>query len=130
MITGSCHCQAVKYQINGKLAHARHCHCNTCRKIHGTVYASSAVVGRPAFSLVTGIDKISEYESSPGKRRCFCSNCGAHIYAYLDAKPHVIMVRLGTIDGDPGIRPERHIWVSHKAPWYEINDNLPQEMQM
>ena len=27
---------------------------------------------------------------------------------------------------DPGVRPQAHIWVSHKAPWYEITDSLSQ----
>ena len=35
-------------------------------------------------------------------------------------------VSLGTVKGDPGLRPEAHIFVSSKAPWYEITDHLPQ----
>jgi len=33
---------------------------------------------------------------------------------------------LGTLDGDPGLRPERHVFVANKAPWFEITDDLPQ----
>lgn len=29
-------------------------------------------------------------------------------------------------EGDPGIKPESHIFIGSKAPWHEINDNLPQ----
>jgi hypothetical protein len=32
----------------------------------------------------------------------------------------------GAIEGDPGIKPESHIFIGSKAPWHEINDNLPQ----
>jgi hypothetical protein len=28
--------------------------------------------------------------------------------------------------GDPGLRPERHVFVANKAPWFEITDELPQ----
>jgi hypothetical protein len=35
-------------------------------------------------------------------------------------------IALGTLDDDPGIRPESHIFVCSKAPWFEITDNLPQ----
>ncbi len=35
-------------------------------------------------------------------------------------------VSLGTIIGDPKLRPEAHIFVGSKAPWYEITDDLPQ----
>lgn len=33
---------------------------------------------------------------------------------------------LGTVDGDPGVRPGKHVLVGSKAPWYEITDALPQ----
>jgi hypothetical protein len=37
-----------------------------------------------------------------------------------------ISVRLGTLDGDPGIRPEFHTYVDSKAPWDELpDDGLP-----
>ena len=32
----------------------------------------------------------------------------------------------GCLDDDPGIRPERHIFVASKAPWHEISGALPQ----
>jgi len=30
------------------------------------------------------------------------------------------------LDDDPGVRPESHIFVGSKAPWYDITDDLPQ----
>jgi len=32
---------------------------------------------------------------------------------------------MGTLDDDPGLRPQAHIFVGSKAPWYEIADELP-----
>jgi len=101
-----------------------YCHCHSCRRIHGTVHGSSALVAREGFQVVAGADSVSEYESSPGKKRCFCCRCGSHVYAVVDGHPDVFL-RLGTLDGDPGVRAEAHIWVNDKAPWYEINDELP-----
>jgi hypothetical protein len=35
-------------------------------------------------------------------------------------------VRLGTVDGDPGIRPEKHQFTGYAAVWEEIpDDGLP-----
>ena len=130
MITGGCHCGAVKFEIAGEITGAQHCHCHTCRRIHGTVYQSSAIAKRADFHLIQGDDAIREYESSPGKKRCFCSRCGSPIYSYRDDEPRFLFLRLGTIDGDPGVRPTRHIWVSEKAPWYEIHGDLPQLPEM
>ena len=30
------------------------------------------------------------------------------------------------VTGDPGVRPESHIFVGSKAPWFEITDDLTQ----
>ena len=38
----------------------------------------------------------------------------------------IIRVPAGTLDGDPGIRPQRHLFVDFKAPWFEITDSLGQ----
>lgn len=130
MLTGTCHCGAVEFEIAGEIRGFQHCHCDTCRRIHGTVYGSSAVTDRSAFRITQGAGAITEYESSPGKKRCFCSRCGSPIYAYRDAEPRWVVLRMGTVDGDPGVRPTRHIWVSQKAPWYEIHDELPQLAEM
>ena len=44
MVTGSCHCQTVRFEITAEIRGFMHCHCHTCRKINGTLYGSSALV--------------------------------------------------------------------------------------
>ena len=125
MIGGGCHCGAVRYEATAEIEGVIHCHCKTCRKINGTVYGSSGILPATAFRLVAGQDVLTPYESSPGKNRWFCSQCGSHIYAQSQANPDNVVLRIGTIDGDPGIRSRQHIWMSHKPAWYEVNDDLP-----
>ncbi|MBN8239139.1 GFA family protein [Marinobacter hydrocarbonoclasticus] len=50
----------------------------------------------------------------------FCKRCGSHLVAERPAQPHVI-VRVATLDYDPGLKPEAHIWVSHDVPWLEYD---------
>ena len=38
-----------------------------------------------------------------------------------DRRPRVLV-----IDDDPGVRPDKHIFIEKKAPWYTITDSLPQ----
>jgi hypothetical protein len=38
----------------------------------------------------------------------------------------MVLIRTGSLDGDPGVRPQMHIWVKAKAPWHEICDGIPQ----
>jgi hypothetical protein len=53
----------------------------------------------------------------------FCSNCGSILGGTDNGK--IIAVTLGTVDGDPGVRPRSNIFVGSKAPWYDITDDLP-----
>jgi hypothetical protein len=32
----------------------------------------------------------------------------------------------GLLDADPGLRPDKHIFVEHKSDWFPISDSLPQ----
>ncbi len=37
-----------------------------------------------------------------------------------------VILRLASLDTDPGERPKAHIWASHDLPWLDYGDNLPQ----
>lgn len=126
MHTGSCLCKKVTFQISTQVRRFHHCHCRTCRKVHATVYGSSALVDEASFQIASGEESLSQYDSSPGKTRYFCKNCGTHVFARCDRNPNDVVLRIGALDGDLGIKAHRHIWVSHKPDWYEIADDLPQ----
>jgi len=114
---GSCLCGAVEYEID-QLGPIGHCHCRTCRKAHAAIFASTARVNREHFHVLRGEDKLSSFESSPGKLRRFCSLCGSQVVAERPGQPHVIL-RVATLDDDPGLRPSLHIWRSHDVPWLQ-----------
>jgi hypothetical protein len=124
MVRGSCLCGAVKYQIKGPLTEARNCHCSMCRKAQGTAFRSRASTPASGFHWVEGEDLVTFYESSAGTFRGFCRVCGSPIVSKFPGTPHY-GVPLGTIDGDPGVRPEMHVHVESKAPWFTITDDLP-----
>ena len=125
MINGSCLCGRITYEIDGKLGAVTYCHCVTCRKAQGGAFVVGAPARRKYFRLLSGVDAITEYESSPGKRRGFCRVCGSPIWSRRDGDPETLRLRLGALDGDPGRRPVAHIWVGEKAPWFTITDDLP-----
>jgi len=113
----------VSYEID-RLESLGHCHCITCRKTHSAAYATTGRVPRANFRWLTGEDKLTSYESSPGKRRFFCSICGCHIIAARDGSAYVLL-RAATLDADPGLRPQRHIWRSHDVPWLVDDGAIP-----
>ena len=121
---GSCLCGAIAYEIDKLDMPICHCHCRTCRKAHAAAFASTAGVMRENFRWVKGEERLTAFESSPGKLRHFCSVCGTHLVAERHVQPHVIL-RVATLDEDPGQRPAMHIWCSHHAPWLRDDDGIP-----
>ncbi len=124
---GSCLCGGVKYEITGEIGEIIHCHCTTCRKAHASAFSSVSAVDKDDIQFTNGEKLLKSFESSPGKNRYFCSNCGSQIFAQRENQEHVIF-RLGTLDIMPELKSKEHIWVSLKAPWYDLCEasQLPQ----
>lgn len=126
MIQGSCLCRGVRFEIDATPGLVAVCHCESCRKAQGAAFAVNAPVPRSAFRLVAGEELVASYESSAGKHRAFCSRCGSPVFSRRDDDPETLRIRLGTVDGDPGVRPAVHGWTSDKAPWERLpDDGLP-----
>lgn len=125
VIEGRCLCGGIRFRIIGKLGPVGICHCRECRKASGSAFAANAPVRMKYFELTAGADLVSEYESSPGKFRAFCSRCGSPVYSRRTGESDIRRIRLGSLDSDPQRRPLVHVWVDEKAPWYEIRDDLP-----
>ncbi len=126
MLEGSCLCGGVRFRLAGRLGPAGFCHCKQCQRASGSAFAANAPVREKYFQIIAGAQIVSEYESSPGKFRAFCSRCGSPVYSRRDSEPELRRIRLGTLDSDPERRPLAHVWVSAKAPWYSIEDSLVQ----
>ncbi len=126
MIRGGCYCGAVKYEIAGRLLIFANCHCPDCRKFSGSAFSSVLAVVEKGFKVTSGEENLVPYASSPGKHRYFCKTCGCHVFARAEQRPGMVLVRAGSLDDDPGMRPQCHIWVNAKAPWHEIHDSLTQ----
>lgn len=124
MISGSCLCGAIAYEAGGLTGAMGHCHCRTCRKAHGAAFSTTARVARQNFRWLRGVDKLSSFESSPGKWRRFCSKCGSQLIAEWITEPEVIL-RMGCVDAGVEQRPAAHIWRSEGADWYDPKDDLP-----
>ncbi|QFY78932.1 GFA family protein [Alcaligenes faecalis] len=125
---GSCLCGSVRYKISGPLSGGLNCHCSMCRKAHGAAFRSRAAVSVSDFQWVSGESQITWYESSQGNHRGFCRICGTPLLSRFDNHPSIYGLPLGALDDDPGVRPEKHVFVANKASWFEITDDLPQHV--
>lgn len=126
MHTGSCLCGGIRFQISGDLPPIIVCYCSQCRKAQGGPAGTNIPIPEAAFLLSDPEHLLQSYESSPGKRRCFCRRCGSPVLARRDAVPGVVRVRAGLITESisPGVAGHMH--VASKCNWWPINDDLPQ----
>jgi hypothetical protein len=73
------HLGITPFEILGPVGEVRLCHCDLCRRANGTAFSANARIPLERYRVIKGEDLISEYESSPGARRCFCSRCGSPV---------------------------------------------------
>lgn len=122
---GSCLCGEVELEITGPIKSIIHCHCSKCRKNSGTAFATNGFVSKKHFCILKGQDKLSRFETSPGKKRHFCRVCGSPVYSESDSTAEYVRLRLGILDSDIEQRPQSHNFVDSKANWEDLDANLP-----
>jgi hypothetical protein len=97
-----------------------------CRKHHGTMFATFLTAPREGFRWLTGEEEIVTYRSSERGLRPFCRICGSALPAVLPEWPTIVFVPAGNVEGDPGQRPQLHMFTASRASWFAITDSLPQ----
>ncbi len=123
--TGGCLCEAVKYEIHGKLYNVINCHCSKCRRTHGhhSAYSSSK---REELILLEkrGLKWYrSVKDETPDVYRGFCKECGSSLF--WDAKgDDYIYISAGTLDQPTGLKTIGHIWLGQAGDYYELTDDL------
>ena len=123
--TGRCLCGYVRYELAGELPSLVNCHCQFCRRAHGAAFVTVGWVSRSSFAFISGEDAVQRY-SRGGGFRCFCGRCGTRLFNGLSSGKSFISLVVATLDEDPPRGPVMHINLESKAPWYAINDGLPQ----
>ena len=124
-LTGGCLCGSVRYEVDGPFLRAGHCHCSRCRKPSGAAVCTQGRVLREQFRLLQGEDRIRVYREEGFASKAFCSTCGSSLFGGTWPDGPEVSIRLGGLDGDPGIRPQYHTFVDSRATWDEITDGLP-----
>ena len=125
-LTGGCGCGAVRFEISEPLLSARYCHCTRCQRRTGTACSASASVAPGSFRLVQGEDRMRAWKPEDGHEKWFCGDCGSALYTVNPDDRSQLGVRLGAVDGDPGVRPTARQFVAYAAPWEAIpDDGLP-----
>ena len=124
MLTGRCQCGAVRYEVEDAFVYAANCHCSQCRAATGSAFKPFAGIEREKLRLIAGQNELAVYGEADG-HDARCRACGSFLYSVVRDGAYV-HVAMGSLVDNPGIRPNKHIFVGSKAPWHEITDDLPQ----
>lgn len=81
-------------------------------------------VPREGFRLVAGEELVRVFTPpGGGAAKAFCSRCGSSLFGGTWPGGPEVSVRFGTLDEDPGIRPQYHAFVADLAPWDSLCDD-------
>ena len=124
-LTGQCACGTVRFEVTKPFDTAGYCHCKRCQRRTGALWALNGAVSGEHFAITEGEDKVRAWKPPDGLPKAYCGECGGHVFGGTLGGSFIV-VRLGAVDGDPGIRPEWHQFVSSAPDWEPLpDDGLP-----
>ena len=130
MIRGGCLCGGVRFEIGNVTGPFELCHCNRCRKVTGSAFMAGIGLLRKDFTWLSGTELVTTFdapilESPPPYHTSFCSVCGSPV-PDPDSDSEWFEIAAGLLDDEPDFLPDKHIYIEHKANWFQINDGIPQ----
>ena len=105
-VTGGCLCGSVRIVASGRPDRVGVCHCLDCRKHHGALFHSSAILPEEA---VTVEGETRDYEG-----RFFCPRCGSTVFGRSDGE---VEVNLGSLDAPDQFVPTYELWTVRRESW-------------
>ena len=92
---GSCHCGAVKYQVDADISRVDRCNCSICSK-KGAVFIR---VPSERFRLLQGKDDLKLYQfNTKVAAHYFCGHCGIHTFGHPRSTPELHLINVRCLD--------------------------------
>ena len=124
MLTGRCHCGAIRYQLHGEPNWSSLCHCRDCRRHAGAPCVGWGAYPEGALKLTQGLAKV--YHSSENGRRHFCGDCGTGLFYYNAVDlPGIADVQIATLDDPSAVCPQIQVQAAERIAWMERAHELP-----
>lgn len=123
MISGSCLCRAIRYEVTVPISELRHCHCKDCQKSSGAGGAVNAMIPSSGFRITHGEPRCFTKVADSGRtlHRFFCGDCGSPLFSRRELTPENTVLRAGTLDDSSGMKITANIWTRSARPWAYID---------
>ena len=124
MLTGRCHCGAIRYALKGEPLWSSLCHCEDCRRHAGAPLVGWGAFPESALAVTQGAPKV--YRSSEHGRRHFCADCGTGLFYYNAVHlPGIADVQIATLDDAGQLAPTIQVQAAERIGWMERAHELP-----
>lgn len=126
MITGRCHCGKIKYQFETPSEFCSHCHCESCRRTHGSAFVTWTSVSDDKLKIFEGKEFLKSYESSPQIVWYNCGHCFSPLFQKTRHSPGRTYITVASLNEALDRLPECHVSIEEKVDWLIVGDGLPQ----
>ena len=124
---GGCLCGAVRYRVTAEPISMRLCWCRDCQYLAAGNATANVVFPSEAITITGALgDYTGAADSGNVMHRKFCPICGTPMFSQAEVRPHLIIVRAGTLDDPAQVRPVATIWTESAPHWAAIHPDLPQ----
>ncbi len=129
MLRGRCHCERVRYEITGPVRQVVECHCESCRRLTGSVWHATGARQRDV-SITDDDGALHWYRSSEKVERGFCGHCGSTLFFRRDGAD-TITITAGSLDQPTGLKLMMRIFTDDMADYAadSSGDGIPSHAQ-
>jgi hypothetical protein len=125
-ITGGCFCGAVRYTAGADPIATRVCWCRDCQYLAAGSATVNLVFPADAVAVSGPLrDYVSDADSGNRMHRRFCERCGTPVTSAAESRPHLLILRAGTLDDPEQAKPALTIWTDSAPSWACISDDVP-----
>jgi hypothetical protein len=116
-LNGSCLCGDVRYSVEERFEAFYLCHCEQCRKVTGSAFASNILTSADNIEWLSGEDKIVNYQDKTRDfSKAFCGICGAGV-PYVNRKKTHLVIPAGSLNNAPSSSPKANLFKSESPCW-------------
>lgn len=121
LLTGSCHCGAIKFSTGATPLWSGYCHCASCRRATGAPFTAFFGVLR---GTVTWTGLRTEITRGP-VTRSFCPHCGTQLTYQSQRWPDETHLYTANLSDLTKVPPQEHYHFAEKLPFVAFDDGLP-----
>ena len=122
-LRGSCLCGGVEFELAEAPETLRYCHCESCKKLSGSIGTVNGRVPSSAIRILAGKELLQTFQPAEGSAKTFCRTCGSNLFGGGWPDSETTSVRASALDDPFDARPSTHLFVRSVAAWETLPDD-------